>query len=57
MNEIKMNPLCCDNLRPVWLKYAADLINGMYDNELDEMFEEGATNEEEIGSKEEPPVV
>jgi len=56
MNEIKMNPLCCDNLRPVWLKYAADLINGMYDNELDEMFEEGATNEEEIGSKEEPPV-
>lgn len=30
------NPLLLDDLRPVWLKYAADLIAGEYDDELEE---------------------
>lgn len=42
------NPLLLDDLRPMWLKYAADLIAGEYDDEL----EEDTTSEEKEDIKE-----
>lgn len=41
------NPLLLDDVRPTWLKYAADLIAGEYDDEL----EEESASEEEKNSK------